>query len=36
VCIKRYATDNDLDEPAPEVSGEVKSDLAALLARLGG
>lgn len=36
VCIKRYAVDNDLDEPAPEVAAEVKSGLADLLAKLGG
>jgi hypothetical protein len=36
VCFKRYRTDNDLNEPTPEVSSEVKSDLAALLAKLGG
>lgn len=36
VCFKRYRAANDLDEPAPEVSEDVKSNLAALLAQLGG
>lgn len=36
VCYTRYRVDNDLVEPTPEVSEDVKSDLADLLARLGG
>ena len=36
VCIKRYAGENGLIEPTPEVATEVKSDLESLLARLGG
>lgn len=34
VCIKRYRTDNDLEDEVPEVSEDVKSDLATLLASL--
>ena len=36
VCIKRYAGENDLDEPAPVVDQETKDRLSDLLAQLGG